>query len=115
VPTVTLLELVARHARKPHDRLVRVDGASIDEVDLYLHERHNDLAALRFALEADDLESVCTVARSLEQSGLGRGFAELADLGRSLRKAAEAGNRAGVERGVADLGDFLREVKIIVG
>ena len=115
VSAEALLEAVARHAPKHRGRLLRVDGASIEEIDLYLHERHNDLAGLRFALEADDLDSVRAVAIELERSGQSRGFAELAALGRGLHEAADAGDRAAVERGVADLGDFLREVKIVVG
>jgi len=115
VSAEALLEAVARHAPKHRGRLLRVDGSSVDEIDLYLHERHNDLAALRLALETDDLQSVRTVARGLEASGQSRGFAELVALGRRLREAAEERDADAAARGVADLGDFLREVKIIVG
>jgi CheY-like chemotaxis protein len=110
-----LLAAVARHAPKRHGRLLRVDVASADQIDLYLHERHNDLAGLRFALEADDLESVRVLGQQLEGSALDQGFAELADLGRRLQDAAGAPDREAVERAVADLGDFLREVKIVIG
>jgi DNA-binding response OmpR family regulator len=111
----SLLAAVQRHAPKHHGRLLRVDGASVEEIDLYLPERHNDLAGLRFALEAEDLESVRAVARELESSGLSQGFAELASLGRDLEHAADAGDLAAIEACVAGLGEFLREVKIIVG
>jgi len=110
-----LLAAVARHAPKHHGRLLKVDGASVEEIDLYLHERHNDLAGLRLALEARDFDAVQTVARDLERSAEAQGFAELAGLGRALRGAADARDADVVERGIADLGDFLREVKIIVG
>ena len=87
----------------------------MEEIDLYLHERHNDLAGLRFALDAGDLDSVRAVALELEASGLSRGFAELARLGRSLQTAVGDSDAEAIERGIVDLGDFLREVKIIVG
>lgn len=115
VSSEALLAAVARHAPKHHGRLLKVDGSSVDEIDLYLHERHNDLAGLRFALEAGDFDSVRSVARDLETTGLSQGFAELASVGRGLQRAADEGDLAAVETGVADLGDFLREVKIIVG
>ena len=110
-----LLAAVARHAPKRHGRLLRVDVASADQVDLYLHERHNDLAGLRFALEGDDLDSVRLLGQQLEGSALDQGFAELAELGRVLQAAACTPDREAVERAVADLGDFLREVKIVIG
>jgi DNA-binding response OmpR family regulator len=110
-----LLAAVERHAPKNHGRLLQVDGGSVEEIDLYLHERHNDLAGLRFAFEAGDLGAVRSVARELESSGVAQGFEEIAALGRGLQRAATEGDASGVERGVADLADFLREVKIIVG
>jgi len=110
-----LLAAVSRHAPKHRGRLLRVDGASLEEIELYLHERHNDLAGLRFALEAGDLDSVRTVAHALEISGLSQGFAELAELGRTLQAAANDDDLPGLGRGVSDLADFLREVKIVVG
>ena len=115
VDAETLVAAVARHAPKHHGRLLRVHGGSVEEIDLYLHERHNDLAGLRFALEAGDLDAVCAVAHELERSGRDHGFAEVAALGRALEHAARAGDRAAVESGLVDLGDFLREVKIVVG
>lgn len=111
----TLLEAVERHAPKHHGRLLKVEGGRVDEIDLYLHERHNDLAALRFAVEAGDLDAVRSVAHELESSGVAQGFEEIAALGRGLQRAAAEGDTRAVERGVADLADFLREVKIIVG
>jgi len=110
-----LLAAVARHAPKHRGRLLKVTGASVEAVDLYLHERHNDLAGLRFALEAGDLDAVRSVAQELEASGLAQGFEAIAALGRGLRRAAAEGDAAAVARGIADLTDFLREVKIIVG
>lgn len=109
-----LLEALARHAPKHHQRLLRVDGATADEIDHYLHERHNDLAGLRFALEAEDLDSARAVGHELESSALRHGFAELVEIGRGLQRAAGAGDRAAVEAGASLLTEFLREVKIVV-
>jgi len=110
-----LLAAVDGYAPKHHGRLLRVHGSSVEEIDLYLHERHNDLAGLRFALEAGDLGAVSSVARELERTGQAHGFREIAALGSALERAACDGDRVSLERGVKELADFLREVKIVVG
>jgi CheY-like chemotaxis protein len=109
-----LLDALARHAPKHRSRLLRVHGAMADRIDRYLHDRHNDLAGLRLALDADDLESARVVAEDLAASAASHGFSELADIGRSLGEAARAGDREALARGITDLTGFLREVKLVV-
>jgi CheY-like chemotaxis protein len=110
-----LLEALARHAPKHHQRLLRIEGATAEEMDRYLHERHNDLAAVRFALESDDLEAVRAVGNELESSAERQGFHELAEIGRGLRTAADTNDRSTVEQVAGQLVEFLREVKFVVG
>lgn len=110
-----LLDALARHAPKQHPRMLRVDVDAAEAVDHYLHERHNDLAGLRFALESDDFDSVRAVGHMMEGPADRQGFRELAQIGRQLQRAADAGDRDAVERSATQLAEFLREVKIVVG
>ncbi len=109
-----LIEALARHAPKAHQRLLRVDGGAAEAVDHYLHERHNDLAALRFALEEDDFDSVRAVGQLLESSASRQGFRELTEIGRQIERAADAADASAVQAAAGRLTEFLREVKIVV-
>lgn len=92
---------------------VCIDGAIRELVPRFLANVRREVAAMRQALAATQLDEVRRLGHSLKGSGYGYGFSRLGDMGRDIEAAAAGGEPP--ERIIARLDaveDFLTNVRV---
>ena len=92
---------------------VRVEPELADIVPIFLEHRREDVARLRDALAADDLETVERLGHSMKGTGGGYGFPPVADIGDRLERAAMAGERDAIPPMIAELADYLERLELV--
>ncbi len=91
---------------------VSVERDLEDLIPGFLKRREEDLAKLRDAQQAGDLETVRVTGHSMKGTGGGYGFQGLSEIGAAIESAAKAGDADGISRGLADLEDYLERVEV---
>lgn len=92
---------------------VRVEPELADIVPIFLEHRHEDVARLRDALAADDLETVERLGHSMKGTGGGYGFPAVADIGDRVERAAKDGHRHAIPELIAELADYLERLELV--
>jgi HPt (histidine-containing phosphotransfer) domain-containing protein len=83
-----------------------------DLVPVFLRNRGKELEALRAALAAADFEQLRQIGHRMKGVGTSYGFNRVSTLGKSVEDGARSGDRASLEKCIADYGDYLSKVKI---
>ena len=78
----------------------------------YLERRDSDVGRLRDALRETEFETIRVTGHNLFGSGSAYGLDEISRLGERIEKAAERKDAGGIERLIADLETYLRDLKI---
>lgn len=78
----------------------------------YLDRRDSDVGKLRDALRETEFETIRITGHNLFGSGSAYGLDEISRLGERIEKAAELEDTGGLERLIADLETYLRDLKI---
>ena len=78
----------------------------------YLENRHKELATLLELLGARNFARIAEIAHRMIGVGAPYGFDFITDHARALKKAADAGDHAGLSRLLEELGEYLRTVRI---
>ena len=86
---------------------VVVESYLEDLVPSYLEHRHEDVAAIRSALEAGDLERARSLGHQMKGSGGGYGFDRVSDIGAAIEAASKRGDADGVGTQTDALADYL--------
>jgi len=78
----------------------------------YLDHRHEDVGKLTEALETADFETIRITGHNLYGSGAAYGLDNISDLGRELENAANAEDRAKIQRHITELTFYLENLHI---
>ncbi|MHB9098084.1 MAG: Hpt domain-containing protein [Syntrophales bacterium] len=84
-----------------------------DLIPGYLAHRKMDIAAIREALNKNDLDTVRILGHSMKGSGGGYGFQTITDIGRVLEKTAQEGMNDRIRVQIERLEEYLRQIEII--
>jgi HPt (histidine-containing phosphotransfer) domain-containing protein len=91
---------------------VKVDKDLEDLIPTYMSNRRKELEALRAALAAADFERLRQLGHRMRGVGNSYGFDDVTDLGKLIEDGARAGDKAGLEKHIAQYGDYLSRVEI---
>ncbi|MFW5735376.1 MAG: Hpt domain-containing protein, partial [Oceanidesulfovibrio sp.] len=117
-----LLAIIARFAPEapaaepappPESRTVRVPASLEDLIPQYLESLRKDIAEMREALSAGDLESVRRLGHSQKGSAPSYGFDHVAKLGILIQDAAAGNLPDEAARLIDDLENHIRNVRIV--
>ena len=93
--------------------IVHVDPDLADLIPGYLAHRKMDIAAIREALDKNDLDTVRILGHSMKGSGGGYGFQTITDIGMVLEKTAQEGLNDGIRLQIERLEEYLRQIEIV--
>ncbi len=93
--------------------IVQVDPDLADLIPGYLAHRKMDIAAIREALDKNDLDTVRILGHSMKGSGVGYGFQTITDIGGVLEKAAQEGLNDRIRVQIERLEEYLRQIEIV--
>jgi HPt (histidine-containing phosphotransfer) domain-containing protein len=93
--------------------IVHVDPDLADLIPGYLAHRKMDIAAIREALNKNDLDTVRILGHSMKGSGGGYGFQTITDIGMLLEKTAQDGLNDPIRVQIERLEEYLRQVEIV--
>ncbi|TVM15951.1 hypothetical protein DPQ33_13355 [Oceanidesulfovibrio indonesiensis] len=118
-----LLETIARFAptasatcpssQDLDGHIVNVPKGLEDLIPQYLESLYNDMAAMQEALAAEDYENLRRLGHSQKGSAPAYGFYRVAELGICIQQAAEAKNQAEAALFLAELDDYVKNVRIM--
>jgi PAS domain S-box-containing protein len=91
--------------------VVLVDSDIADLVPDYLAARRDDAKTLRERLGLSDFRGVASIGHKLKGSGAAYGFPFLSDLGTIIHRAAQAEDRATVEKSTVELESYVGRVR----
>lgn len=80
----------------------------------FLDRREKELLELRQMLDQQDFASISNVGHKLKGTGAGYGFQLISDIGQELELAAQAQDRAGVQRSLQQLSMVVINLKGIL-
>jgi HPt (histidine-containing phosphotransfer) domain-containing protein len=92
--------------------VIRVDEDLKDFVPEFLARRHQDVAALRDALQRGDYEAVRVLGHNMKGSGGGYGFHGITSIGDALEQAAKRADAAAIEHAARELAAYLESVEV---
>ena len=92
---------------------VKIDRELQEVVPEYLESRREDMRTILAALASSDYERIRTLGHNMSGTGASYGFDKISAIGRELERAAKERNEEGVERQLAELGDYLDRVEIV--
>ena len=93
--------------------VVSVEEDLEDIVPGYLKNRAGDVTAIESALEAGEYDKVRVIGHSMKGTGGGYGFDELTNIGARLEVAGKSGEPEEVRKGLGELSEYLRRVKVV--
>ena len=93
--------------------IVHVDPDLADLIPGYLANRKMDIAAIREAVDKNDLDAVRILGHSMKGSGGGYGFQTITDIGMVLEKTAQEGLSDRIRVQIERLEEYLRQIEIV--
>ena len=93
--------------------IVHADPDLADLIPGYLAHRKTDIAAIREALDKNDLDAVRILGHSMKGSGGGYGFQTITDIGKMLEKNAQEGLNDGIRVQIEGLEEYLRQIEVV--
>jgi len=93
-------------------RTVKVSKDLEDLIPTYLTNRNKELDTLRQALAGGDFEQMRQIGHRMRGVGVSYGFDDVTSLGKLIEEGAKAGDKAGLEKHIADYGDYLSNLRI---
>jgi HPt (histidine-containing phosphotransfer) domain-containing protein len=95
--------------------VVMVDPDLEDLIPGFFEYRRNDIDSIDKALQNGDFETIRILGHGMKGAGGGYGFDRITEIGRAIETAAKLGERATIERYVAELAAYLDHVQVVYG
>ncbi len=92
--------------------VVEVEAILEDLVPEFLDEIEADIDEMRAALEEGDYGRIQEIAHDIKGTGAGYGFDRITEIGKSLERAAEQGDRGAVDERIDKLGTYVANVEV---
>ena len=83
-----------------------------DLIPVFLKNRHKEVDTLRVALASADFEQLRQLGHRMKGVGTSYGFDRVSSIGKVIEDGARSGDRASLEAGILEYGDFLSKVQI---
>ena len=93
--------------------VVTVDAAIQDIIPDFLSHRGENVASIRDALKAGDLDAVRRIGHDIEGSGGAVGFERMAEIGRSLSYSLSVASFPEVQGLADELASYLARLRIV--
>jgi HPt (histidine-containing phosphotransfer) domain-containing protein len=91
---------------------VKVDKDLEDLIPTFMSNRRKELDTLRVALAAADFEQLRQLGHRMRGVGNSYGFDDITDIGKLIEEGARSGDKAALEKHIAQYGDYLSRVEI---
>jgi HPt (histidine-containing phosphotransfer) domain-containing protein len=91
---------------------VKVDKDLEDLIPTFMSNRRKELDTLRVALAAADFEQLRQLGHRMRGVGNSYGFDDVTDIGKHIEEGARSGDKAALEKHIAQYGDYLSRVEI---
>ena len=91
---------------------VKVDKDLEDLIPTFMSNRRKELDTLRVALAAADFEQLRQLGHRMRGVGNSYGFDDVTDIGKLIEEGARSGDKAALEKHIAQYGDYLSRVEI---
>lgn len=91
---------------------VKVDKDLEDLIPTFMSNRRKELDTLRVALAAADFEQLRQLGHRMRGVGNSYGFDDVSDIGKLIEEGARSGDKAALEKHIAQYGDYLSRVEI---
>ena len=92
---------------------VTIDAELEKLVPIFIQLRHEDIQAIKKALDADDFETIARLGHTMKGSGISYGFDRISEIGKSMEHAAKHKDKEGVNTSLCELGEYLENIEII--
>jgi HPt (histidine-containing phosphotransfer) domain-containing protein len=92
---------------------VRVDADIVDLADRFIENRRGVIERVRAAIAAEDWCFLQRTGHELKGTAGSYGFLRLSALGRELETAAAVGDGEAAAAAVADMIEYLRDVRVV--
>jgi DNA-binding response OmpR family regulator len=112
IKKATLLDAINKYAPASDRIEISVEDWLQPVVGAYLEKRRADVAKLRAALDAGDLELIRTLGHQMSGTGGGYGFDPITEIGSALEESASAGDRVRIRISIDDLERYLSAVRV---
>jgi HPt (histidine-containing phosphotransfer) domain-containing protein len=93
--------------------IVRVARDLEDLIPGYLHNRENDIITMADKCAQGDYESIRILGHSIKGTGGSYGFDRITAIGSEIEEAARAMSPEGISRGIHELADYIRNVRVV--
>lgn len=93
--------------------VVRVAQDLEELIPGYLCNRENDIKTLSDKCAQGDFESIRLLGHSIKGSGGSYGFDRITAIGSEIEQAARVMSAEGISRGIAELEDYIRKVRVV--
>jgi hypothetical protein len=93
--------------------VVRIDPMLASLIPGFLHNRREDVIAMRAALADGDFSTIGRLGHGMRGSGRGYGFQAKTDIGKGLELAAEISDHAASQILLRELTSYLDRVEVI--
>jgi len=96
------------------DKKIRVTiEAELEElVPRFIQLRHEDIQAIKKALDEGDYETISRLSHTMKGSGISYGFDYISEIGMQMEHAANSQERDGVNKCLLELSSYLENIKI---
>jgi len=93
--------------------LVRANPEFADLIPAFLHNRSQDVIAMRDALDRGDFETVANLGHGMKGAGGSWGFQAITDIGDALEQAAASADNDASRKWVGELSTYLDRVEVV--
>jgi len=98
---------------KSYNRIrVSIDAELEEIVPRYIQLRHEDIQAIRNALDEGDYEIISRLSHSMKGSGISYGFDRISEIGQAMECAAKSAEKEEVDRYLLELSIYLENVEV---
>ncbi len=92
---------------------VTIDAELEELVPRFIQLRHEDIQAIKEALDADDYETISRLGHAMKGSGISYGFDHISEIGKNMEYAAKCKDRDGVNMSLRELVKYLESIEIV--
>ena len=84
-----------------------------DLIPVFFRNRQKEVETLRSALAAGEFEQLRQLGHRMRGVGNSYGFAKVSEVGKQLEDAAKGGDKAAIDKCIAEYSDYLSKVQVV--
>ena len=93
--------------------IVTVAKDLADLIPVFFQNRKKEIATLRTALAAGDFEQLRQLGHRMKGVGNSYGFAAVSEIGKRVEDGARTGDKASIDKCIAEYSDYLSKVQVV--